>query len=104
MFNTVTPVRMSADQERAAREKVEQTKKETETAIPAGNLGTGDNNLQGDRTADEKKVRLRVLNDLYNAAMNKGMDGQKAFEASQEYQEYLSLRKAVFGKLPSYIK
>ena len=104
MFNTVTPVRMSADQERAAREKVEQNKQGTETAIPASNLGTGDNNLQGDRTVDEKKVRLRELTGLYNAAMNKGPDGTKAFESSQEYQEYLGLRKAVFGKLPSYIK
>jgi hypothetical protein len=104
MFNVVRPVQLSAEDERAARERARLEKGKSESAIPASQAAAGDKKLSEAQSPDEDKTRYRTLTGMYNTAMNEGSAQQQRFEQSAEYQEWMTLRKKIFGKLPSYIK
>ena len=103
-FNTVRPVQLSAEAERAARELARQKNDQTETTIAAAEMAGGDKKLSDHQTVEEKKTRYRNILTAYNNALNVGTEAGKQFERSPEWQEYLTLRKELFGKVPGYMQ
>lgn len=102
-FNVVKPVQLSEEEERSAREQARQKNDKVESTIPSSSLAGGDPKLSDSQNPEEEKRKYKDLLGLYNVALNSGKDAQTRFEQSQEYAEMLTLRKKIFGKLPSYL-
>ena len=100
LFNAVKPVKLSAAEETAARERERLKQGQSQSAIPASSLAGNDTNTLDVTTIGEKQKRLKELNDKYNIALNGGIEPRDQFEASTEYQEYLNLRKALGMRQP----
>jgi hypothetical protein len=90
-FNTVVPVRMTAAEEAAARERERQKNQGSATPPPTAAMASGDKNVGDMASVDQKTDRLKMLTQSYNVALNKGVKATEQFESSPEYQEYLNL-------------
>ncbi|MBE3122197.1 MAG: hypothetical protein IMZ53_08215 [Thermoplasmata archaeon] len=103
-FNIVKPVQLSAEAERAARELARQKNDQTVSAISASETAGADKKLSEHQTVDEKKKRYKDILTMYNNALNTSSDAGKQFEKTPEWQEYLTLRKEILGKVPGYMQ
>ena len=94
-FKSVTPTRLSPEEEKRLFEQKKNEQQGSIAVPPAAGSASQDQLPTGELTREEKTKRLRDLNTKYQLVINKA--GQQAFEASQEYQEYLRLRTELYG-------